>query len=70
MLADGYHNQFWVDSTRGIIMARGIYGQLIYIDESRQLAAVKLSSWPDYRIPRILSETLDMVPSVAAEFLY
>ena len=29
-------------------MARGVFGQLIYIDPAAAFAAVKLSSWPDF----------------------
>ena len=44
----GYRNQFWLrDRDRPILMARGIYGQLIYVDQSRRLVAVVLSSWPE-----------------------
>ena len=65
MSADGYRNQFWVDTTRGIIMARGIYGQLIYIAPATGTVAVKLSSWPECRMPDLLAETLDVIPAVA-----
>ncbi|WP_121062679.1 serine hydrolase domain-containing protein [Chachezhania antarctica] len=41
----GYHNKFWqADRDRGVISARGIYGQCIYIDPESQFAAVKLST--------------------------
>jgi CubicO group peptidase (beta-lactamase class C family) len=43
-----YSRQWWVlDINKGISAARGIYGQLIYIDPARRLVAVKLSSWHD-----------------------
>ncbi|HWT98268.1 MAG TPA: serine hydrolase, partial [Terriglobales bacterium] len=54
-----YSNQFWVeDCRRGSFMARGIYGQLIYIDPVNELVAVKLSAWPDYRMVDLLRDTL------------
>lgn len=44
-----YHNQFWIeDPQRRALIARGVFGQLIYIDPESQFAAVKLSSWPDF----------------------
>jgi CubicO group peptidase (beta-lactamase class C family) len=44
-----YHNQFWIeDGERRAYMARGVFGQLIYIDPQAKFAAVKLSSWPDF----------------------
>jgi CubicO group peptidase (beta-lactamase class C family) len=43
-----YSKQWWVlDTSSGLHMARGIYGQLIYIEPTRRLVVVKLSSWPD-----------------------
>ncbi|RVN97689.1 serine hydrolase domain-containing protein, partial [Sinorhizobium meliloti] len=47
--AGAYHNQFWIEDTaRGVYMARGVFGQLIYIDPMADFAAVVLSSWPEF----------------------
>ena len=44
-----YHNQFWIeDHERRAYMARGVFGQLIYIDPANEFAAVILSSWPEF----------------------
>lgn len=44
-----YHNQFWIeDSKRRAYMARGVFGQLIYIDPEADFAAIILSSWPEF----------------------
>lgn len=44
-----YHNQFWIeDDERRAYMARGVFGQLIYIDPANEFAAVILSSWPEF----------------------
>lgn len=44
-----YANQWWViDSERGMYSARGVFGQLICIDSRKELALVKLSSWPTF----------------------
>ncbi len=45
----GYKNQFWIeDVARRAYMARGVFGQYIYIDPDADFVAVKLSSWPDF----------------------
>ncbi|MGO4440384.1 serine hydrolase domain-containing protein [Rhizobium sp. RAF56] len=44
-----YHNQFWIeDQERRAYMARGVFGQLIYIDPESEFATVVLSSWPEF----------------------
>lgn len=44
-----YHNQFWIeDAKRRAYMARGVFGQLVYIDPEADFAAVVLSSWPEF----------------------
>lgn len=48
----GYRNMTWIDGAGGeVLMARGVFGQLIYIDFAHRLVAVKLSSWPDFLSP-------------------
>lgn len=46
-----YHNQFWLERPGGPFMARGVFGQLIYVDPEAAFAAVKLSSWPEFVDP-------------------
>ena len=47
--AGAYHNQFWIEDTaRHAYMARGVFGQLIYIDPEADFAAIILSSWPEF----------------------
>ncbi len=42
-----YHNQFWIaEQGRPVILALGVYGQMIYIDHERDFVGVKLSTWP------------------------
>lgn len=49
-LAEGaYSNQWWIEDPRSrSIMARGVFGQLIYVNWDYNMVAVKLSSWPDF----------------------
>lgn len=66
-LPDGaYCNQFWIeDSQSRNLMARGVFGQLIYIDFANRMVVVKLSSWPDFVNPVWTIATLDAVRSIA-----
>ena len=42
-----YRNQFWIaEQGRPVILALGVYGQMIYIDHERDFVGVKLSTWP------------------------
>lgn len=59
-----YRRQWWIhDATRGDFMARGVFGQLIYLDPKTGFMAVKLSTWPDFLIH---SYTADMLSAVTA----
>jgi len=47
-----YRNQFWLEEAgRRVLLARGVFGQLIYIDPDAQFVAVKLSTWPEFVNP-------------------
>ncbi len=57
-----YSRQWWIhDAKRGDFMARGVFGQLIYLDPQTEFMAVKLSTWPDFLIH---SYTVDMLSAV------
>jgi len=62
-----YRNQWWIEDPRSrSIMARGVFGQMIYVNWDYNLVAVKLSSWPDFlSIPFNLA-TLSAVHAIAA----
>lgn len=63
-----YRNQFWIeDVSRPVIMCRGVFGQLIYIDAARDLVVVKLSSWPDFLNVEFGIDTLRMIHALANE---
>ena len=61
VLPDGaYRNQFWIEDRRSRnLMARGVFGQLIYISWEHRMVVVKLSSWPDFVNPAWTLATLD-----------
>lgn len=62
-----YSRQWWArDPAAGIIMARGVFGQLIYVDPGRELVVVKLSTWPDFTNPDRFLLTLAAVDAIAA----
>ncbi|WP_117191547.1 serine hydrolase domain-containing protein [Rhizobium terrae] len=44
-----YRNQTWIEDTaRGTLMARGVFGQMIYCDPDNAFAVVKFSTWPEH----------------------
>ncbi|MCO5071445.1 MAG: beta-lactamase family protein [Rhizobiaceae bacterium] len=56
-----YRNQFWiVEVGKPAIAASGVFGQMLYIDHSRDFVAAKFSSWPQLLDPetRINTERL------------
>jgi CubicO group peptidase (beta-lactamase class C family) len=63
----GYRNQFWLrDVSTRILMARGVHGQLIYVDPDNELVVVILSSWPEpASIDRSIT-ALNLVDAIAA----
>ena len=61
-----YSNHWWVlDREQGVTAARGVNGQLIYIDPGRELVVVKLSSWPDFVDEELDFNTHRMVRALA-----
>jgi CubicO group peptidase (beta-lactamase class C family) len=62
-----YHNQFWVEEAgKPVVMCRGVFGQLIYIDRDADFVAVKLSSWPDFTNPTRTRTALAAVRAIRA----
>jgi CubicO group peptidase (beta-lactamase class C family) len=48
-----YHNTFWIEDAKSrSIMARGVFGQWVYINWDYNMVVVKLSSWPDFLNPK------------------
>jgi CubicO group peptidase (beta-lactamase class C family) len=62
-----YHNQFWVEEAgRPVVMCRGVFGQLIYIDRAADFVAVKLSTWPEFTSPRRTRTALAAMRAIRA----
>ena len=47
-------------------MARGVFGQLVYVDFKRRMVVVKLSSWLDFVNPAWTLATLEAVRRIGA----
>ncbi len=64
-----YRNQFWLKQAKGqVLLCRGVFGQLIYIDLEKNFVAVKLSSWPDFTDPARMKTAISAIDHVAANF--
>jgi CubicO group peptidase (beta-lactamase class C family) len=62
-----YHNQFWIEEAgKPVVMCRGVFGQLIYIDSEADFVAVKLSTWPDFTNPRRTRTALAAIRAIRA----
>jgi hypothetical protein len=60
-----YRNQFWVEDGVGRnLMARGVFGQLVYVDFARRMVVVKLSSWPEFVNPGWTRATIGVVRGI------
>jgi CubicO group peptidase (beta-lactamase class C family) len=60
-----YHNQFWIEEAgRPVVMCRGVFGQLIYIDREADFVAVKLSTWPEFTSPKRTRAALAAVRAI------
>jgi CubicO group peptidase (beta-lactamase class C family) len=61
-----YKNQWWIEDPRSrAIMARGVFGQLIYVNWDYNMVAVKLSSWPDFLNTQYNIVTLQALHAIA-----
>lgn len=62
----GYRNQFWIeDVDQKIFMARGVFGQLIYVDPAHDMVMVQLSSWPEFTSTPRLITALNAIHEIA-----
>jgi hypothetical protein len=61
-----YRNQFWLTKGQnGVLLCRGVFGQLIYIDSERSFVAVKLSTWPEFTSPARLRTAISALSTLA-----
>jgi len=61
-----YRNQFWLTKGQnGVLLCRGVFGQLIYIDCERSFLAVKLSTWPEFTSPARLRTAISALSTLA-----
>jgi len=63
----GYGYQWWmpVDAPEGVFMARGIYGQYIYIDQARNVVIVVTAADRQFRDPGAHAENVGMMRRIA-----
>jgi CubicO group peptidase (beta-lactamase class C family) len=60
-----YRNKWWIEDPEGrAIYARGVFGQMIYVNWDYRMVAVKLSSWPDFLNPRFARQTQAALHSI------
>ncbi|MET2828665.1 serine hydrolase domain-containing protein [Mesorhizobium shangrilense] len=61
-----YRNQFWIaDVDAPVILALGVYGQMIYIDHRRDFVGVKLSTWPRAINPSMRIDMQNLMGTIA-----
>lgn len=62
-----YRNQFWVERAGGpVLLARGVFGQMLFIDPQADFVGVVLSSWPDFLNPELTRKTLSAMRAIRA----
>ncbi len=60
-----YRNMFWIDGTVDhALLARGVFGQLIYINHVTGVVVAKVSSWPDFVAPELEIATLNAIHAI------
>jgi CubicO group peptidase (beta-lactamase class C family) len=60
-----YRNFWWLNNiSRGDFMARGVFGQMIYVNRESELTIVKLSTWPDYLIRNFTRDSLSAFAAI------
>jgi CubicO group peptidase (beta-lactamase class C family) len=60
-----YRNMFWIEGAPSFaLFARGVFGQMIYINPETGVVAVKLSSWPEFVSPELEIATVSAIHSI------
>lgn len=63
-----YSHQWWIEDPRSrAIYARGVFGQMIYVNWDYNMVAAKLSSWPDFLNPAFNIATQAAFHAIAGE---
>jgi CubicO group peptidase (beta-lactamase class C family) len=68
---NGAYSNFWWDNNieAGDFMARGVFGQMIYVNREAELTIVKLSTWPDYVITDFTRDALAAFGAIKNELV-
>lgn len=62
-----YRNKLWVkDADKGVLLALGIHGQIIYMDQSSGVVIVKLSSQPESVAIEMFQDNFAAMDAIAA----
>ena len=62
-----YRHQLWVPFADGqVVLALGIHGQMVYVDQATRTVGVKLSAWPQPQSAIRFHDTLNTFRSIAA----
>ena len=60
-----YSNFWWVNNIEaGDFMARGVFGQMIYVSRAAEMTIIKLSTWPDYQITNFTWDSLAAIGAI------
>lgn len=65
----GYGYQWWIpEGANGAFMARGIYGQFMWIDPARDIVIVKTSANRSFRQPGAMKQNVIFLDAIAAHY--
>jgi len=65
-----YRNQWWIeDAEARSVIARGVFGQMIYVSWEHRMVVAKLSSWPDFINVPFNVATLKAIHSIAEHLM-
>ena len=68
--AGAYRRFWWVHDVQAqTFMARGVFGQLIWIDPVNEIVMAKMSSWPDYLIPAFSRDAVNACLAITENLL-
>ena len=62
-----YRHQLWVPFADGqVVLALGIHGQMVYVDQATRTVGVKFSAWPQPQSAIRFHDTLSTFRAIAA----